>query len=380
MFSEPCFLFWPVGTGDSTTVVINDDTIFQVDLRHLDKSQDDEDDHAAIVDMLVEELPQKNDQPYLAAFALTHPDQDHIQGFENLLSQVTIGELWFTPRVFREHEEDLCDDAVVFKEEAERRVKKMIETGGDAAAGDRLRLVGYDDLLKEDEFSGFPEEYLTIPGNAVTELDGEDRKGDFRAFIHAPFKDDAEGDRNDTSLAMQIVLGDDPKEGGLLLFGDLKYPTLRRIFDASKEAGNEESLAWQVMLAPHHCSKSVMYQDEDGTEVKKQDLLDDIDAAQVGEGIIISSSEEIPSSNKKGDNPPHAKAKARYEEIAGGVFLCTHEDGEEGEPLKFTSVDGVINYDSDSNGEAAKSDDIQAAVDSARGGDEPPAGKVGFGR
>ena len=234
--------------------------------------------------------------------------------------------------------------------------------------------------MDEDEFDGFPEEYLTIPGNAVTELDGEDRDGDFRAFIHAPFKDDSCGDRNDTSLAMQIVLGDDPAAGGLLLFGDLKYPTLRRIFDVSKEADNEENLAWQVLLAPHHCSKSVMYQDEDGTKVKKQDILDDFDAAQVGDGIIISSSEEIPSSNKKGDNPPHAKAKARYQEIAGGEFLCTHEDGEAGEPLKFMSIDGDINYDAEGATAVAKSDDLQAAVDDARGGDEPPAGKVGFGR
>jgi len=44
------------------------------------------------------------------------------------------------------------------------------------------------------------------------------------------------------------------------------------------------------------------------------------------------------------------------------------------------SIDGDINYDAEGATAVAKSDDIQAAVDDARGGDEPPAGKVGFGR
>ncbi len=32
------FIFWPVGTGDSTTVKINDDTYLQVDIRNMAKA------------------------------------------------------------------------------------------------------------------------------------------------------------------------------------------------------------------------------------------------------------------------------------------------------------------------------------------------------
>lgn len=380
MLDKPGFVFWPVGTGDSTSVVVDEETVFQVDIRHLEKSEDEDDDHVAIVDRLVEELPKVDGKPYLATFALTHPDKDHIQGFEELLDRVTIGELWFTPHVLKENENDLCDDAVAFQEEAERRVKKMIETDGNADAGDRLRLIGYDTLLQEDEYKDFPEDYLTVPGNEVTELDGEDCTGKFRAFIHAPFKDEDVGDRNDTSLAMQVVLGDDPSAGGALLMGDIKYPRLRRIFDVTKEADNMENLAWKILLAPHHCSQSVMYQDEDGKTVLKQDILDDLEEAQVDGGFIVSSSEAIPSSNNKGDNPPHAKAKARYEEIVDGEFLCTHEDSEDGEPLEFLQEGDAIDLVSDTAESAAKSDAIASAVEEARGGDEPPASQVGFGR
>ncbi len=378
MFEKPEFMFWPVGTGDSTTIVIDEDTVLQIDIRHLAKSEDDDDDHAAIVDELADNLPQKNGKPYLAAFALTHPDKDHVQGFEDLLDQVEIGELWFTPRVFREHEDDLCPDAVAFREEAHRRVKKTIEAGGDPGDGDRVRLIGYDDLLKEDKYSGFPDEFFTTPGNLVTEIDGQDREGEFQAFIHAPFKDDSGGDRNDTSLAMQVVLGDDASKGGILLFGDLKYPTIRRIFDVTKEHDNEQYLAWQVLLAPHHCSKSVMYQDEDGKTVLKQDILDDLEEAQVGDGFIVSSSEEVPASNSDGDNPPHAKAKARYEEIAKGGFICTQEDGVDGEPLVFSVENGVVEYLE--SADAGTNNSLAAAVETARGSEDPPSQKVGFGQ
>lgn len=378
MFENPGFIFWPVGTGDSTTIVVDEDTIFQLDIRHLSKSEDDEDDHAAIVDKLEESLPQKDGKPYLAAFALTHPDKDHVQGFAELLERVEIGELWFTPRVFREHEDDFCDDAVAFREEAHRRVTETIKAGGDPGAGNRVRLIGYDELLEEEHYTGFPKEFFTTPGNLVTMLDGEDRTGKFQAFIHGPFKDDSVGDRNDTSLAMQVVLGDDASIGGVLLFGDLKYPTIRKIFDVTKQHGNDQYLSWQVLLAPHHCSKSVMYQEEDGKTVRKQDILDDINDAQVGDGYIVSSSEKVPSLDSDGANPPHAKAKARYEEIAKGGFICTQEDGEAGEPLIFSAgEDGDIAYALDAISDGENS--LAAAVKAARGSNDPPSQKVGFG-
>ncbi|WP_217358814.1 hypothetical protein [Thalassococcus sp. S3] len=136
MFDEAKLMFWPVGTGDSTTVVIQDGIVLQVDLRDLHSADEADDDHAALVDALVENLPTVDGKPYLSTFARTHPDKDHIQGFEDLLDRVTIGEIWFTPRVFIENDQDLCDDAVAFKEEAERRVQETINLGGDVGAGD----------------------------------------------------------------------------------------------------------------------------------------------------------------------------------------------------------------------------------------------------
>jgi beta-lactamase superfamily II metal-dependent hydrolase len=383
MFQEKCVYFWPVGTGDSTTFVVRgDEIVFQVDLRHSQKSEDDESDCVPIIDRLEEHLPKVGGRPYLSAFALTHPDKDHIQGFESLLDRVEIGELWFTPRIFREHDDDpdsLREDAKAFREEAHRRVTATIEAGGDPGAGNRVRLIGYDTLLEEEHYKGFPKEFFSIPGQVVEMLDGQDMTGEFRAFIHAPFKqDETVGDRNDTSLALQVILGDDPSAGGVLLFGDHKYPVLRKIFDFSMSNGNDENLRWQVLLAPHHCSKSAMYQDENGKDVLKQDILDDLEEYQVGNGYVIASSNCIPQSNEDGDNPPHAIAKKRYEEIVAGGFLCTHDDGGHAEPLRFIVNGTDLTYDA-KNKEGKSAGALTAAVSDARGSETVPSIKVGFG-
>ena len=47
-----------------------------------------------------------------------------------------------------------------------------------------------------------------------------------------------------------------------LLLGDLSYPIIKRIFEVSEE----DDLAWNVLLAPHHCSKAVMYWKDEGDE------------------------------------------------------------------------------------------------------------------
>ena len=59
-------------------------------------------------------LPEDDGKPSLAVFVLTHPDEDHCLGFKDLLKRVKIGEIWFTPRVFREYSKDLSDDAKAF--------------------------------------------------------------------------------------------------------------------------------------------------------------------------------------------------------------------------------------------------------------------------
>lgn len=376
---ERGIVFWPVGVGDSTTIVIDDDTILQVDLHHLESAEDDEDPRVAIVDCLVELLPKRDGKPYLAGFAATHLDADHILGFAELLEKVTIGDLWFTPRIFRDVDAGtLCEDGKVFVKEAERRIDK-VRAQGAVASGDRIRIIGHDELLSETPYSELPDETFVIPGEFLTAIDATDHKDTFRAFIHAPFKDDGSKERNDTSLAMQITLVDGDHTLNALLLGDLSYPDLKSIFTRSKA----DDLLWSAFLAPHHCSRKAMYwADDPGDEpTLRQDILDAIKDAADSPGVIVVSADKIPASNKPGDNPPHAKAANRYREVAPNGVICTgqHPNAEAPEPLVFEiTATGPALRDAAVVAESAAT--LAKAISDARGEEQVPTAPVGFGR
>jgi beta-lactamase superfamily II metal-dependent hydrolase len=324
-------VFWPVGTGDSTTVVVDDGVVMQVDLHDLAKADSDENPEVAVVDRLVDALPIVDGEPYLATFVLTHADKDHCLGFADLLAKVRIGELWSTPRLWREYNDpeapELCADAIAFREESERRIevtRAAVSVGGAPGSGDRIRVVGYDTDHSSHAYDDLPKEYLAYPGTSLTVLDGHDRAGVFEAFIHAPFKEDAAAARNETSLSMQVTLTDESGvDGKVLLFGDLAHDTIMKIFKYSEAKDREQYLEWDLLLAPHHCSKRVMYKkDVDGAEVLQQDILDAFERnARLGASIVASSA-VFPDVDVDGHNPPHLMAADRYAEIADEL-ICT---------------------------------------------------------
>ena len=135
-------VFWPVGTGDSSTVVVSEEVLIQVDLHDMAKADDDDTHEVPVVDLLAEALPEGRDgRPYLAVFVLTHADKDHCSGFPDLLDRVTIGELWATPRLWREFAQpdapELCKDAQAFQEESARRVRRRRRPWPPAGTGQR---------------------------------------------------------------------------------------------------------------------------------------------------------------------------------------------------------------------------------------------------
>ena len=138
------------------------------------------------------------------------------------------------------------------------------------------------------------------------------------------------------------------------------------------------------MLAPHHCSKSVMYWQDEGEDKEslKQDILDDMEKAADDPGYIVASSEPVPNSNKSGDNPPHAKAKNRYEEIAPDGFLCTqeHPNEKDPKPIIFCLDDNDLEYVQPKGDKSKNKNDLAEATKAARGDNEPPTKRVGFGK
>lgn len=389
--SKKAVIFWPVGTGDSTTLVVKpNELIMQIDIRHLEKADDPEEPEWSIVDHLVKALPKKNGRPYLALFVLTHPDKDHIQGFAELLKKVDIGEIWHTPKIFRDQsdQEGMCDDAKAFRKEADRRSKAILAAPTSIKSGDRLRVIGHDEILSEEKYKDLPSSCKSHPGDKVSFVDGTNLAGQFQVFIHAPFKDDQGNDKNNTSLSLNVVIWEGDKYGQFFFFGDRAYPTIKRIFEvteSTKGTSNDNTayLYWDVMLCAHHCSKAVMYwqEEEDEDEVYKKDIMEYFEKYSRGKnGYIVSSSHSY-FSDEEGKNPPHAKARKRYEAVVKpGRFVCTHEYPNTKEPYPIVFVvdkDGVSLQDKRAKSQGSSG--LAATVNAARGGNKPPSAQVGFG-
>jgi hypothetical protein len=413
-------VLWPVGTGDSTTIVIDDDVVLQVDLHDMAKADDDNNPEVPVVDELVEALPRTPDgDPYLAVFALTHADQDHCSGFADLLEQVRIGELWATPRLWREYDDDptgpgLCEDAIAFRDECVRRVAATMTAmaaGQEPASGDRILVIGYDTDHSAHAYDELPETYKSGPGKSVTDLDGHDCGGKVEVFFHAPFADDCAAARNDTSLAMQITLiGEFGVDGKLLLMGDLAHETIMKIFDYSEDHQREQYLQWDLLLAPHHCSKKVMFvTGSTGKEIRQDDVLDALERHARPRAVIVSSSVVIPATDAAGANPPHRKAANCYNEIVDDEVICTMSWGNETAPTpviftvdeyvaevtpaatlgtQATRLAAVTNaavrvarqLPTTIIAQPSGPERIRAAIESDRGGHSAPSGPVGFGR
>lgn len=380
-------VFWPVGTGDSTTLVIKPgEVVAQIDIRHLEKAESPDEPEWPVINHLVKSLPKKNGRPYLSLFILTHPDRDHVQGFEELLQRVDIGELWHTPKIFRDQadEEQLCNDAKAFRKEANRRRKAILANPTTVKSGDRLRIIGHDDVLKDDKYKDIPESFKSRPGDRVCVVDGVNLSQDFLAFIHAPFSDDQAKDKNNTSLSLNVALFDGERYGQFFFFGDREYPTIKRIFEETEaRPKNVAFLYWDVMLASHHCSKSVMYWQNEGDkdEKLKQDIMDLFEKYSRAESGYIVASAHSDFSDKSGALPPHKKARDAYEEIVkAGHFLCTHEYPSKKNPAPLIFIVGSDGFKfDDKRTKVTGAAVLTAAVPLAAGGAQPPGVQVGFG-
>jgi hypothetical protein len=259
-----------------------------------------------------------------------------------------------------------------------------LTVGGDPGAGDRVRIIGYSALFEPGQrYHGFPDEFRTRPGAHIVMLDGINASDRFHVFIHGPFKGGVADARNETSVAMRVIVGSSEYRMFGLFLGDVSYPTLMQIFEETHNHDNDFMLCWNVLLAPHHCSKKVMYErDAEGREMLRQDAMDELQTPQLDVGYVVASSPEFPASNSPGDNPPHLKARRRYEEIVNTAFVCTGEYStpENVRPIIFTVTESGITLVGEdyeiSDGARAT---LAGAVDQARGRAAPPTAKVGFG-
>jgi hypothetical protein len=346
---DAAITYFPVGNGDTSLIRLSDKTSIIIDCNIRNDSRDENDDSCYDIHThLLEELQRDSqDRPFTDAFVLSHADQDHSRGFETTFhtglpssykkkdgeaEKIIISELWFSRRIFSNYEEPLCPDAEVFRKEALRRIN--LYKAKDSArfqSGNRIRIIGYGE---SDETKGL-NEITTAPGNYINIINGS-AKNDFAFFVHAPFKhhiDSKWSTRNNTSIILQAVFNVNGQgRAGLALFGG---DACWEIWAAVLRRSSMETIEWDLLLSPHHCSWSffneVPYEDHKEPQESSLRILDH----HRGGAFVIASSKPIKDDDK---NPPHYAAKQEYIQAVGeNNFFCTGEEPSEKapEPLVF---------------------------------------------
>lgn len=362
--ADATITYFPVGNGDTSLIKLPDGTTFLIDLNITEAASDDEDRtrYDVHTHLLKEVRTDGDGRPHSDTFLLSHPDQDHCRGFSTVFYQgdpskytrgdrgagrIIIDELWFAPRIFWPWGDKLSEDAKAFKREADRRME-LYRKGGEARnlPGNRIRIIGY---TNNPELEGLAD-VITIPGNWINRINGS-TKHDFALFIHAPFRKDTDDklkDRNDTSIVLRAsFVADGQSEAALAFFGGDAGCV---IWEAIIEKSEAVTLAWDLFLAPHHCSWTFFSGLPSEQNKPSQKILDFLKRNKRQGALVIASSKPIKDDD---DNPPHHQAAELYRDVVGkGRFLCTgeHPDEYKPKPIIFRMTRNGPQKDEDSKG------------------------------
>lgn len=324
----PKIMFYPVGNGDMTLIVLNDQSTILIDCNIRQNSTESKDTEIYDVKSdLLQNLQRKNGNPYLDVHILTHGDQDHCRGYSTHFykgdpkkysdinrknNEIIIDEMWFSPMVA---EENTNNDEDAHQAEAERRLELHQNNHTDKdLPGNRIKIIGYD---SNKDYSNL-DHLRVVPGNICTTFNYKTQDS-FSVFIHAPFKEQlmpSEKDKNSTSIVFQARFKEnstDKEFTCLAMFGgDSDHYSWDIILDKTIKHQNdlkEMALSWDLFLSPHHCSWS-FFNDRPQAEnpTPKENSLKVLDYRRKG-GKVIASSKKIIDDD---DNPPHYKAKKEY--------------------------------------------------------------------
>jgi hypothetical protein len=345
---DPRITYFPVGNGDCSLITLSDDTQIIIDCNTTADANDEEVASRYDVHQHLLDFGKKLDGkiPHVDVFILTHADQDHCRGFDTMFytgdpakytvkhskeDLILIDELWFTHRIFATHEGELSKWAKAFRKEARRRIDlHLANSPAHDKAGNRIRVVGHSN---NPAYKGLGDLVVT-PGNYIDVIDRQQKK-DFRFFVHAPFRKEVDSklaERNDTSVVLQACFDvGRTKRAGLAMFGG---DAGAAIWSKILELSDDETLEYDLFLAPHHCSwtffSELPYKEN---KVPAEDSLAILGKALDGARVVASCKPIKPDD----DNPPHHAAKAEYVKVVGkNNFISLSEVGNPKRPLPTT--------------------------------------------
>jgi len=236
-------IFYPVGNGDTSQIVLENGKRVLFDYRHLKKTENGEGPEIDLKGRLKSELKEAKRSSF-DVVAFTHGDKDHIENSTEFFDlrhaekyqgngRIKIEELWVPAAMILETATNgqQSDEFVIWREEARHRLKE----------GKGIRVFSRPDKIKawlekksltvEDRIDLIVDAGRPVPGFSL-EKDG------IEFFCHSPFiKHVDEGDdlRNDASLIFNVRFKAGENTFDYLAVGDSTWEVLEDIVQITKE-------------------------------------------------------------------------------------------------------------------------------------------------
>lgn len=185
-------IFYPVGNGDTSQIVLDNGKRLLFDFRHQNQGEDDESPHIDLKSRLNKELNDEG-RDYFDVVAFTHGDKDHIShsteffelwhaGIYQGDGQIKIRELWVPAAMILEtaSNDQQSDEFVIWRQEARHRLKK----------GEGIQVFSKPDKLKDwlENQNISLESGLHLITNAGSLAKGFSLNSDrVEFFCHSPF-------------------------------------------------------------------------------------------------------------------------------------------------------------------------------------------------
>lgn len=359
-------IFYPVGNGDTTQIVLSCGRRVLFDFCHRGSAENADTPEIDLKTRLKSELKEAG-RNHFDVVAFTHADLDHIQGSTDFFElrhakkyhgegRVEIRELWVPAAMLLEKadNEHQQEEFVLLRQEARHR---LLEGKGIRVFSQPQELMDWlEPLLKERGEAPTARDHLFV--DAGTLVPGFSLVNDGAEFFcHSPFIkhcDDGDIIRNQASLIFNVRFRADGMPYDFLQVGDATWEEIEDIVRISKYHGNNDRLAWDLYNIPHHCSYLALTEDgqKGDKETEPKPLVKELLLQGKRDAYIVSCSKPIPDIKDSYEQkpPPHIQARKTYErylgQVGGRKFLVTMEEpnARKPEPIVFEITRGGVTW------------------------------------
>jgi len=339
-------IFYPVGNGDTSQIILENKKRFLFDFRHLKKAENGEIPEIDLKKRLNEELKDCKKTSF-DVVAFTHGDADHIENsteFFELLhakqyqgnDRIKIDELWVPAAMILDTatNDEQSAEFVIWRQEARYRLKE----------GKGIRVFSkpgkLKDWLKENNLTVDSRRHMITDAGQIVPGFTLDKDG-VEFFCHSPFikhVDEGEDLRNEAALIFNVRFKAGSNTFDYLASGDSRWEVLEEIIEATKYHNNIDRLEWDIYNLPHHCSYKTLSDEKGDTETIPKPLIKELLSLGKENAYVVSSSKPIEDTKegREQKEPPHIQAKRCYErylkKVNGAKFLVTMEEPTEKKP------------------------------------------------